>query len=354
MTSKVAIFSWQNVGATFLDWSIHWLSGKNNFYNEVDGWGPLTSHPISYQGSNLNAHCHNKNFPRGNQELLRTISKFNLIDSSELLSCYLHLMPIEDALAQVDSSASIDKQFMSAMEISGSDLLECQHTCYEHGLKVVVISLNDPIYNQKVRYIGPQILTTKKTYNSDQDMIDDYLSIFFNPTYQLWSESLGTVNIWDKREFFAINMRPFDMFDLDKHLDFKKETYYIDARELFFNGKETIINLLGYLNLSVDFSRIDHWTTMYLQWQANQARLLKFSWNLDRICRCIVDDLYYDLSSYNLEFWQEAIIQHIMIYKYGLNFKIWQLDRFPANTRDLHALLEPNTINVKNIYGESL
>ena len=122
---------------------------------------------------------------------------------------------------------------------------------------------------------------------------------------------------------------------------------------MFFNGKDTILNLLGYLGLPVEVNRLDHWSKVYLQWQAAQAKILKFSWNLDRICKCIVDNLYYDLSSYNLEFWQEAIIQHIMIYKYNLNFKVWQLEKFPSNTQDLHALLEPNTINVKNIYGRT-
>jgi hypothetical protein len=62
--------------------------------------------------------------------------------------------------------------------------------------------------------------------------------------------------------------------------------------------------------------------------------------------------LYYDISDYNFEFYQEAIIQHIMIYKYGMNFKLWQLEKFPDNTQDLHKLLEPNIHKVDNLYGK--
>ena len=43
-----------------------------------------------------------------------------------------------------------------------------------------------------------------------------------------------------------------------------------------------------------------------------------------------------------------------MIYKYGLNFKISGLDKFPDNTKKLHAILESSIHPIENIYGMQL
>ena len=42
----------------------------------------------------------------------------------------------------------------------------------------------------------------------------------------------------------------------------------------------------------------------------------------------------------------------MIIYKHNLGLKTWQLEKFPANTQDLHTLLESNTLhNLDDIYG---
>ena len=51
-----------------------------------------------------------------------------------------------------------------------------------------------------------------------------------------------------------------------------------------------------------------------------------------------------------MDLWQEAIVQHILIYKYNLNLKNWQLKKFPDNTQDLHKLLETNIHPTKILY----
>jgi hypothetical protein len=48
------------------------------------------------------------------------------------------------------------------------------------------------------------------------------------------------------------------------------------------------------------------------------------------------------LERFNLDFYKEVIIQNALLYKQNLNLKNWQLEKFPANTQDLHKLLEPN------------
>ena len=347
MTKKVTIAAWKNVGATFLDWSLHWLTGASRFYNEHKGWIDLIESPLGK--SALTAHGHEKNFPRGNAQLLKINKLFNEVDSANLLTCYLHPMPVNLAIDQVDScNKPLSEIFELATEHTRTDLLACQKTCYSNDMSFVVIDLNDSVYTYKIRHIGPRILSVEESYDNTDKLVDDYLTLFFDNTYSAWKKELGKINVWDLREFYAINMKFYNS-NIGKYINYQKPNIYIDARELFFNGKETMINLINSLGLELDNNRLDSWLPIYLEWQEIQAKILKFSWNLPRICECIVNNLYYDISSYDLSFEQEAIIQHIMIHKYNLNFKVWQLEKFPANTQDLHALLEPNTHQIVQI-----
>ena len=158
-------------------------------------------------------------------------------------------------------------------------------------------------------------------------------------------------NISDKREFIALNLRPHECVDQTLDADFSKSHFYLDAQELWYNGEDVLTRVMEYLDIKIQDKRLISWVPIYKQWQQKQLDILKFSWNLSHICESIVKDYYYDLSDYNLDLWKEAIIQHEMIYKYGLNFKNWQLEKFPKNTRDLHVLLEPNIHPVEDIYG---
>jgi hypothetical protein len=150
----------------------------------------------------------------------------------------------------------------------------------------------------------------------------------------------------------ALILEPYLSVRMDEFFNYSFPHIYVDARELFFNGRELMGNLFNQLRLPLDQSRLDSWLPIYYNWQAKQSSILKFSWSLDHICECIVNNLYYDLTTFNLNLKQEAIIQHIMIYKYGLNFKTWGLEKFPSNTQDLHKLLEPNIHQLNNLYNK--
>ena len=360
MTQKVAIFSWQTVGATFLDWSLHWLSGADYFYNEYDGFTKLASNPLlnnKHYSKFTNAHNHNKNSPKGNLELLETIKRFNQVPDANLLTCFLHQMPMDVAIKNLNLQYETcnSKIYNLATELLRKDLADCQETCYNNNVNIIVLTTDDTVYLHKKRFEnGPHLLTSKKAYNNSNEFIEieDYLNTFFNVEYTNWKNSQKEINIWDLREFYALNVRPYINSDIGKYIDYQKPTTYIDAKELFLDGKNTLINLINHLGLTLDQTRLAAWLPIYTSWQEDQLRLLKFSWNLDRICKCIIENLYYDISDYNFEFYQEAIIQHIMIYKYGMNFKLWQLEKFPNNTQDLHKLLEPNIHKVDNLYGK--
>jgi hypothetical protein len=52
-----------NLGATFLEWSIYWISGRSTYYHCTAGSTQLISNPL--KSSAGNAHLHRKNHPSG-------------------------------------------------------------------------------------------------------------------------------------------------------------------------------------------------------------------------------------------------------------------------------------------------
>ena len=62
MKKLVCCTSNYSVGCTFLDWSIHFLSGQDKFFSvDKNTWIDLINNPLNI----LNAHGHQKNHPSG-------------------------------------------------------------------------------------------------------------------------------------------------------------------------------------------------------------------------------------------------------------------------------------------------
>ena len=120
--------------------------------------------------------------------------------------------------------------------------------------------------------------------------------------------------------------------------------------DLWLNGENKIPDILKFLKLNIDYEKYQQWIPIYKEWQKKQLKILNFCWNVEYICKSIINNYYLKIDTYNMDLWQEAIIQHILIYKYNLNLKNWQLERFPDNTQDLHTLLEPNIHSTEILY----
>ena len=118
--------------------------------------------------------------------------------------------------------------------------------------------------------------------------------------------------------------------------------YYINSNDLWFNLNESIYDIFNYIDEAINAERYAKWTKVYSKWQTKQLQLNKFDWYLDHIAEAIVNNWYFNLEPFELTLEQEAIIQHVLIYNYGLTIKGWGLVKFPNNTQDLHLLLEPN------------
>jgi hypothetical protein len=203
--------------------------------------------------------------------------------------------------------------------------------------KIVFVSLNDtlPMYLVNVRYLERMPFDNRPA-ESIADIQQSLDTVFFKDSLATWNDQHIT-NIWDVRERRALNTRLFDRPSLK--INFSFPHYWLDSQNLWYNSVEEIVKIMAWLDLEIDQSRFDKWTTVYRKWQKVQIAALQFQYNYRHIVDCTVNNWSYEI---NLTFEQEVVIQHLLIYQHNLNLKTWQLEKFPNNTKDLHQLLEPN------------
>ena len=349
MNNIFCVTSTHSIGCTFLDWSIHYLSGSNKFYNVETGWSKLVSTPLSSD----NAHTHQKNHPNGIKLTTEVIQRLKKIKSDIPLSLYPTLLYEEEAAAELNITVNqlLDLFNNEIVYRQQKDYADIWNQLVSNNIPIVYVKLtSDQLFLQSIRQFDRNFPNTAVQPQTSNEVHNKFLDIFFKDSQTKWNE-LGMNTIWDQREFIALNIRPYEYCEFDSWVNFTNPYYYLDARELWHNGKETLINIMQYLKFAINEDRMVSWLPIYYQWQQKQLNILKFAWNVDYICDCIINNYYHDISSYNLDLWHEAIIQHIIMYKHGLNFKTWNLEKFPNNTQDLYKLLEPNIHPVEDIYG---
>lgn len=309
-------------GGTFLTWSIYYLSGRSHYFLvEKNSEVELTSNPVTVQ----NAHNFIPNQPNrlGNLDVLYQIGecfkKFKLND--EIV--YMH-----NFVAGSDSDTKTGIEYLSTLVD-----------------KIILVSSKQyPLYHFKYK---PRmaLLVENNALTTDPDKIYNFRNeTYFASSSKLWQESQLT-NIWDKREFMALNFDPTTVLSIEDHFDFAHDHFYLDAFELF-NLKTFIKHVFEYLDLPITADRYQNWERVYAQWQQLHESRILFVAYFDTIINYILKGYDMDLSRFDLDLQQEAAIQRCLIYNHNLNFKTWQLEKF-SNTKQLHNLLETNPHNLK-------
>ena len=330
---QICISSQYSVGCTFLDWSIHFLSGQTEFFNHKQGWIPLSKNPLS----KINAHGHLKNHPSGlsqTQDVIRILQTQN-----KLTSFYPFLFYLDEIANKLNielDKISLD-QWKSMIDYQQYDYDQLLHNSYSQGAKVIFVSLNEDLslYAANTRAFERMFLTNQSA-SSVEEIKNNYDQIFFKDSKIIWEEN-NLTNRWDVRERRALANNLLDYISEDINLNF--DHYWTDSQNLWYNGEREIQKIMSWLELPLVQERLDLWKPVYKDWQKLQIELLQFNYNYKHILKSIVNNWSYPI---DLTFEQEVIIQHCLIYQFGLNLKTWQLEKFPNNTKELHKLLEPN------------
>lgn len=348
MNKKICVTSLYSLGCTFVDWSIHFLSGQSSFYRaDLDQYLDLSQDPVTA----INAHGHRKNHPTGSEKLMQMLDKFDSVNEPGIFSVYPFLIPEDEAAEFL--GIPLDQLYKkhhqnSVLNYVLEDFNKFFKICNDTSTKLIYVSTDKRtvLHHQMVRCLDRMIWSRRKPTSADE-VRNEIQQMFFSDSIEKWNQ-LDLNDVWDQRERIALDTRPLHNRHKDDSFDFHYPHLWINSQELWLDPAGTIKKILKYLEIEIDESRLRTWIPISQKWQQLHVDSLKFCYVQPHIVDAIVNDWDYEI---DLTFEQEAIIQHFLIYQHNLNLKTWQLVKFPNNTRELHKLLEPNMHQVEDICG---
>jgi hypothetical protein len=314
---------------------VHFLSDQSEYYNvQLDQYIGLSQNPIT----ELNAHGHKKNHPRGLQATEFYVNKFSQQPNDIICSMYPFPLYLNEAAQYIGDHADnlhIPENLSKAKAYVDNDYQQILDFSYERDFKLVFVS-HDPrvaLYHQSVR-----------SFDRCTGTLDDVQQMFFGENIRKWEE-LNLTDVWDVRERMALNIHP--MANLEFSADLTNPHYWVNCMDLWTRTDVIMKHIMDYVDLPIVQERWKQWLPICASWQKIQLDIVEFCYNQPHIVDAVVNNWYYEI---DLTFQQEVIIQHYLIYQHGLNLRTWQLEKFPSNTQDLHKLLEPNIHPITKIY----
>ena len=346
-----------SLGNTFLDWTIQYLSGSvyhlhaNRLLNVQRSL--LTDNPLQFQSTKVgNAHIHCKTHPHGLSEIQQVIAKIKSTKKVDELvtiySCPLNF--VETANKKFKKNIHSDffknkENLKMLLEYIATDFGKIFEYCNSESMPLIYVE--DTMWNflYKPRY-NVTFDSQGKLYQPDnfQEIVYNALDWGFPNAKEKFDN-----HIWDTREYIALHLRPSDntMFKFN----FKLPHYFIEANSLWIDGEHTIEHVMDWLNLGIVKDRYTNWLPVYKKWQQMHLARLRLPQNIEFICKAIINGWDHSLKQYNLDLFDEAFIQHKLIYKYNLTLKNWGLETFPDNTNKLTGLLEESFYeNLETLY----
>ena len=298
-------------GGTFLSWTVYYLSGKTHYFSvRKQSVVTLTDNPLTAK----NAHGFVPNQPWDEDEFKKFLPL--LVDTEECM--YMH-------------------------ELRSGTKEAVQQLC-EQSTKVIILSIHPDQMLYQCGYAPRATLIpawgSQQKLSDPDDIYNDVTNHFFKESKQQW-EKENLTDVWDKREFIALNFDPFDHRSILDYIDNNTNYYHVNALNLWTDFDQCVHKLFDYLGVSISQGRYQTWLSVYNQWKNIHIKRLMFAQNFKTIINNILSGIDFDLTAFDLDIQQEAAIQHLLIYKHNLNLKTWQLVKF-TNTKQLHDLLESN------------
>lgn len=315
-------------GGTFLTWTLHFLAGHTSYYSAVDDtWLPVPENPLTQ----TNAHAFFPNHPGYLDAFNLVLDRILACPTETFHSIYIHNFTEYPYCGKfAETKQALDR----LLPVSAKNIVltnQPSNLLYDKSLNL--------------RYVPGSFKQPLPSCADQNEFFNDFIDYFFADSKSKWNtEQLDS--IWDQREFLALNYK-HEAVSISPLLDLSLPHYSIDCMEWFNTADYFIDDLVSYLDLPRDQQKIDQWLGVYEIWKKMHSQRLNFLWNFDKIINYIVTGNFMDLKRLNLDLYQEAIIQHELIYQHNLNLKTHQLEKF-NDTLQLHNLLEPNIHNLSN------
>jgi hypothetical protein len=311
-------------GWHFFDWSLQYLSGKDQYYKFANQqWLPISHNPLHHTHS----HLHQINFVHSIQQLEDYNNQIDhLRDQPVVLQNGINLHSLDGQNHNPGALTLEQRQELDHKVILAITRLATR--AQELGFKLITLN-----WSPEHQYVPVYQIRQAYAYDHGQQIapdlaIDNWLDTFFPGSDQHFDQ-----HVWDRRELVAVNMRvnlpPDNKIDLICQQ--VSDIVVYTTRDLWYDAQQIF---------DCNHHRVETWQLIYSKWQ--KLHDTQLSVDYEKILDAIVAGKSMDLGIYKLDFLKEALIQHGLIYRHNLNLKNWQLEHFPNDTLILHHLLEPN------------
>jgi hypothetical protein len=331
-------FPYHNTGGHFIIWSLYFLSGQAQ---HLVGDNQIIDCVVDPDTTAKNFHQQKVLMSCGFEDTKEKYSKaVNFNSELPVVFFYIKVMSTNEVLKKMFAITIVEAnaaQQQLAIDYIFEDTKKLVAWVQQHDFPLVQVeyNLNDLLnitYND--RYPSGLDGASTGSINTTWEI---YKKTFFAGIDDKFNNTT-----WDNREKLALifyNYTPHGL--LYSSAINKKLPHLLYTTDDVWNDLFSVVNeILHFIDISISSTRISQWQLIYNDWRLKHDQY--FSRHFDRIINAIVHNEYLSLERFNLDFYKEVIIQNALLYKHNLNLKNWQLEKFPANTQDLHKLLEPN------------
>ena len=296
----VAFTSLTPAGATFMDWSWHWLKGSDSSWTQKKGWLPLIDDPIKEK----NAHGHRKNHPEGFEDWEKFLGSASEVshDTGKDISFY----PITGPKANNLNDYVNHINLMIKRKVGVVVIKKTQEFPYGSARTDL---LNDLFFLLECNPDLPSDIDRKK--------LREIVSMRMVPQQKTWLEKIDLA---------------FDLLD--------KEVVVVTDKEWTHQPEQTIIKICGRLGTVIDPGRLVSWRPIMHRWCENYKKAEFFyGHEIPLMADKIVAGESMDLRPFNFRLTEESLLMMYVMKRHGRRLII-PTDHFPKNTLDLHRFLK--------------
>jgi hypothetical protein len=317
----VGLATFNELGATFLNWSFHYLSGDSFYYQlKKKTWLPLPDNPLT--GSN--AHLFERNHPLKLSDWKEMVELFLLNGNDNNFFFY-------GAVCDSRNEDHVDAKKYREL------LKEAISFSLNKNVKIIYIGIkNYSIYKLMSRafldFVGSDLeLQNKKIKEAIKKVFSNV------PNLEFLINSDGGA-----RDFLAMGMRNLESgsdLEITQRFLSHKNFLFIELDDLLKDGENCMYSMFDFLNIKLDGSQLIHWHKVYDQWKEYLLPTHNFYNDLPIILSSIVNGVSFSLKKYRLDVFTEAIIQHELMKKYNNRLLVSHIDSFPEDAKDLTKFL---------------
>lgn len=292
----VAFTSYTSLGATFMDWSWHWLKGAESYWTMKEGWRPIVKDPVKEK----NAHGHPKNHPADFENWKRFIqlARQCIRNHAKDISFYPYVSRNKDNLSELNYYVN-NINWMIDQKVSVVVIKQTRTFPYGTERELTVEEENE--------------LPFDISWNELRDISSRQMI----PQQKILLEQMDS----------ALKL-------LDEDVIIVKDTEWRDHPE------STMINICQRLGTVIDPARLASWRTIMNRWSENFKKLEFFhDHQIPLIADKIVQGDSMDLKPFKLRLNDESLIMASIKERHGRRL-VLPNDDFPKNTKILHRFLK--------------